>query len=184
MLLDKVDNEDGLKILKKVKSLGVKTSIDLVSSNSGDYKKIIPCLQYTDNLIVNELEASNLTSIPFERKNIDKILLKLLSFGVKERVIIHKIEYSVCMNNNKEFTFIPSLDIPNHIIKGTTGAGDAFCSGCLVKILQGATDKETLEFASQTAVASLTEKDAVSGVISQTKIKNFCKQFKRRDICL
>ena len=43
LLLDKVDNGDGLKILKKAKELGVKTSSDLVSENSDRYSIVLPC---------------------------------------------------------------------------------------------------------------------------------------------
>lgn len=144
----------------------------------------MPCLEYTDNLIVNEIEAGKLANTIVTDNNIKDVLKNLIKQGVKERVIIHKPDYSVCLNVNGEYTFVPSLQIPSEIIKGTTGAGDAFCSGCLVKILQGATDREILEFASMSAVTSLTEKDATSGIKSEKEIIEFCRQFKRREICL
>ena len=53
LLLDKIDGGDGLKLLKKAKEKGIKTSIDLVSENSDRYSLVLPCLAYTDNLIVN-----------------------------------------------------------------------------------------------------------------------------------
>ncbi|MBO4468286.1 MAG: carbohydrate kinase family protein, partial [Clostridia bacterium] len=63
LLLQKIDEGDGLKILKKIKEKGIKTSIDLVSENSDRYKCVLPCLPFTDYLIINELEAGRLTGI-------------------------------------------------------------------------------------------------------------------------
>jgi sugar/nucleoside kinase (ribokinase family) len=178
LLLDKVDEGDGLKILKKAKELGIKTSIDLVSENSDRYAIVRPCLEYTDNLIINELEASAIAEIPYDGTNIREIATKLKSLGVKERVIIHMPKVGVCLSN-EGYTEVNSFKLPDGYIKGATGAGDAFCAGALNGIYKGYSDKEILEFASSCAAVSLREADAVSGLMSETEIKEFCKQFKR-----
>ena len=59
LLLDKIDNGDGIKLLQRAQAQGVKTSIDLVSENSDRYQQVLPCLAYTDNLIINEVEAGH-----------------------------------------------------------------------------------------------------------------------------
>ena len=108
LLLDKVDNGDGLKILKNAKAKGIKTSIDLVSENSDRYSLVLPCLEYTDNLIVNEIEAGKLAGISPERQNIRKIAETLKGKGVKERVIIHLPEFGACMSDEgrtREFPY-------------------------------------------------------------------------------
>ena len=46
LLLQKVDDGDGLKILKAAKEKGIRTSIDLVSENSDRYSLVKPCLAY------------------------------------------------------------------------------------------------------------------------------------------
>lgn len=69
LLLDKVDNGDGERILKRAQELGIKTSIDLVSENSDRYLLVLPCLKYTDNLIINEVEAGKLTGIEPQKEN-------------------------------------------------------------------------------------------------------------------
>ena len=60
LLLEKVDNGDGVKILRELKKRGIKTSIDLVSSTAEAYEKVLPCLPFVDYLIINELEAAAL----------------------------------------------------------------------------------------------------------------------------
>lgn len=183
LLLDKVDTGDGEKILEKAKELGIRTSIDLVSENSNRYSIVLPCLQYTDNLIINEVEAGALTGIEPTKANLQKIAKTLKDYGVKERVIIHAPELGVCYSENG-FTYLPSYDLPKGFIKGTTGAGDAFCAGALTAIYQDKNDLEILSFASAAAVAALSQTDAISGLRSEEEIQQLCKDFRRKEICL
>lgn len=179
LLLEKVDQGDGLKILQKAKETGIKTSIDLVSENSDRYSLVIPCLKYTDYLIINEMEAGNLAGMEPTDENLKKIAYKLQELGVKEKVVIHKPDYAVCLSGD-DYTVVPSYKLPEGYIKGTTGAGDAFCAGTLVGIYKGWTDKEILEFGSACAVMALGKADATSGLVTESQIKEFCKQFARR----
>lgn len=183
LLLDKIDDGDGEKILRLAKEKGIKTSIDLVSENSDRYKKIIPCLKYTDNLIINEVEAGKITGIEPVLNNMPEICKALKNTGVKERVIIHAPEYGVLLSENG-FTELPSYNIPKEFIKGTTGAGDGFCAGALIGIYNGYSDKEILELASSVAVTVLSTIDATGGVKTVEQTKEFCKSFNRRELCL
>ena len=183
LLLDKIDNGDGKKILKSAQEIGVKTSIDLVSENSDRYSIVLPCLKYVDNLIINEVEAGALTGIEPIKENLRAITEKLMSHGVKERIIIHTPELGVCLSKDG-FTCVPSYNLPKDFIVGTTGAGDAFCAGALLAIYQGKTDKEILEFASGSAVAALSRADATSGLRTEKEINELCNGLKRKEICL
>ena len=182
LLLDKIDAGDGLKILKEASKRGIKTSIDLVSENSDRYSLVIPCLEYTDYLIINEIEASKITGTPPLDENLQKISEKLFSLGVREKVIIHKSDRAVALSK-EGFTTVPSLDVPREKIAGTTGAGDAFCAGALLAIYDGKSDKEILEFASSVALVSLFSKDATSGIVSEEKVKEISKEYGRKIIC-
>lgn len=183
LLLEKVDNGDGLKILQDAKEKGIRTSIDLVSENSDRYSLVTPCLPYTDYLIINELEAGKLTGIDPENKNLEAIARKLQAMGVREKVIIHKPDCAVCLCGDT-FTALPSYALPQGYIQGTTGAGDAFCAGALYGIYHGWTDEEILSFASACAVMALGSHDATSGLAEETEIKDFCKQFARQTLVL
>ncbi|MBR2375347.1 MAG: carbohydrate kinase family protein [Clostridia bacterium] len=182
LLLDKIDDGDGEKLLKKLQGLGIKTSIDLVSENSDRYAKVLPCLAYTDNLIINEVEAGQLTGIEPKRENLRAIAEKLRSYGVKERVIIHTPELGVCLSA-AGYTELASYDLPQGFIKGTTGAGDAFCAGALIGIYREYADQEILALASSAAVAALSAADAVSGMREEKEIEKLCKNMERKKLC-
>lgn len=178
LLLEKVDNGDGLRILQEAKRRGVRTSIDLVSEASDRYHLVLPCLAYTDYLIVNEYEAGKLTGLDPEKDGLEKIARRLMELGVRERVVIHMPQYAVCLSHDS-FTRVPSYRLPDGYIKGTTGAGDAFCAGVLAGICHGWSDQKLLEFGSACAVMSLGQADATSGLACAEDVEAFCKQFER-----
>ena len=184
LLLEKVDNGDGIKILEKAKNIGIKTSIDLVSVNSDRYNTIVPCLKFTDYLIINELEGGRLTNIEPSIENIPIIAEKLLEFGVNEKVIIHFVDGSVCMSKDGKLTTLGSFELPKDYIKGTTGAGDAFCSGALVGIYNNLSDKEILEYATVCAAMALGTQDATSGLTDIKTAFEKCRYLKRKELCL
>ena len=180
LLLAKVDQGDGVRILQKARELGIKTSIDLVSENTDRYSLVLPALPYTDYLIINEMEAGKLTGIEPTDENMKAIAEKLMKLGVQEKVVIHKPEYAVCLSKDG-YTVVPSYLIPDDYIVGTTGAGDAFCAGTLLGIYKGLEDEKILEFGSACAVMALGSADATSGLVAEEKIWEFCKQFNRRN---
>lgn len=179
LLLDRIDRGDGVNILKEATSRGIKTSIDLVSENSDRYSSVIPCLPYTDNLIINEIEAAGITGISPERENLPKIAHALRDMGVKERVIIHTAELGICLSE-RGLTTLPSFKLPDGYIKGTTGAGDAFCAGALIGIYEDLSDLELLRLASTAAAASLGAPDATSGLATKEEMIKFAKALERR----
>ena len=198
LLLDEFDKPDAeygtvmARFLKDVQQSGVQTSIDVVSDSSGKFsEKVKPALRYTDNAIMNEIEGSGISGLaPRDENgrinvdNIKKTMETILAEGVGSRVIIHCPEAGFCLNKNGEFTVVPSLKLPKGFIKGTTGAGDAFCAACLLSVYRETSDEEMLAFASAAAVAALSESDATSGLRSVAEIEKLCKDFKRRKICL
>lgn len=183
LLLKKVDEGEGLKLLQKASDAGILTSIDLVSENSDRYALVLPCLPYTDFLIINELEAGKLANMEPSQENLPLIAQKLKGLGVRQKVIIHMPERALCCSE-AGVTVVPSYEIPKDAIVGTTGAGDAFCAGALYAIYKGKTDREILEFASSAAVAALSSADATSGMRTEAEIMEYCKQFRRKESCL
>ena len=184
LLLRSVDSGDGLEILKKAKASGLMTSIDLVSENSDRYKNVIPCLEYTDYLIVNEIEGGRITGIDSTEANIPAIAQRLLELGVREKVIIHFSSGSVCVSKDGKVTVLGSYILPDDYIKGTTGAGDAFCAGALYGIYNGLSDSEILECGTVCATMALSAQDAVSGLSDMDCARNRCCGYERRTLNL
>lgn len=179
LLLQRVDDGDGLKILKKAGEMGMETSIDLVTEHSDRYRLVLPCLPYTDYLIVNELEAGRLADIEPKAENLKAIAYRLKELGVRKKVIIHMPECSACLSE-EGYSILDSYLLPNGYIQGTVGAGDAFCAGALYGIYNGWQDMQIMEFASSCAVMALGSADATSGMGTAEEVQAFCKQFTRR----
>lgn len=183
LLLDKIDGGEGVKILQKALDAGIETSIDLVSENSDRYSLVLPCLPYTDYLIINELEAERLAGVKAGEKPLTAVAQMLKDKGVRKKVIIHKPDCSICCSD-AGVSVLGSYAIPKDYIKGTTGAGDAFCAGALFGIYNDWDDMEIMAFASGSAVMALGAADATSGLCEQKQIEEFCKQFGRNEPCL
>lgn len=178
LLLKKVDAGDGERILKAASERGIKTSIDLVSENSDRYSDVLPSLKYTDNLIINELEAGKLTGIEPTLESLETIAKKLLLLGVRERVIIHERSLGIVVSE-RGVTTLASYSLPSGFIKGTTGAGDAFCAGALLAIHEEKSDLEILEYATASALGALSAADAVSGMRTLGELKEIGKSLSR-----
>ena len=190
-LLDGFDAPDGeygttlARFLKAAQEAGITTSIDVVSSLNERFAPVVKAaLPYTDNAIMNEIEACGVTGLPARDEagtlilpNIRATMERLMACGVGQRVIVHCPEAGFCLSRDGEFTVVPSLKLPAGYIKGTVGAGDSFCAGCLYGIYHGFADAEILEFASGAAACNLAAEDSVSGMRNAEYIRGLIERF-------
>ncbi len=174
LLLAKVDAGDGLRILEELKRRGVETAIDLVSENSDRYGLVRECLPYVDHLIVNEIEAARIAGVEGDLRD---VAAKLLELGVRKRVVIHMPEKGVSLLKDGTWTEALSVKLPRGFIKGKTGAGDAYCAGCLVGIFNGLPEREILELGGTAAVGALSAPGAVDGMRSVEELKKLIATF-------
>lgn len=192
LLLDGFDREDAeygtvmARFLHNVQSRGIKTSIDVVSDSTADYKtKIIPALKYCNYAIMNEIESSMLSNIsPYYSsgalniKNIRQTMEYMAEKGVKDKIIIHCKKAGFCLDvPTGIFTAVPSLNIPKGEMKGNVGAGDAFCAGSLYGIYNNFEDKHILEFAASAAACSLFAENSVDGMKSKNEIDKLPERY-------
>ena len=191
-LMDPFDREDEeygtvmARALARVQSMGIRTSMDLVSVENERYSEIVkPSLRYCNYFIVNEIEAGKTVNLsPYgpdgsiDEVRIRKICELILETGVKDMVVIHAPLGGWAMTNTGEFYFAPSLKLPQNYIKGTVGAGDAFCAGMLYGIYKEMPVKEALEIACMTAACSLSEYDSISGMKTIDEIKSIYGKFR------
>ena len=180
LLLDELDKPDvtyGTKmarLLHSIKERGIKTSIDVVSEAGDRFKKIVtPALKYTDYCIINELEAQETTGIRLRdaqdiliEENIPEALHALKRSGVSTWVCIHSVEGGFGLDENNQFVKVPSLNLPKDYIKGSVGAGDAFCAGVLYGAWASWDIKKAIELGTASAACSLSDESASGGVVN------------------
>ncbi len=185
MLLDGFDklNADGTtpmsEFLKRARAKGIKTSIDIVSESSGNFAKVVNAtLPHCDYVIINEIEAGQIVGIsPRNEKgelideNVEKIMKKLFALGVNEKLVVHCPEKGFCLDKSGEYTVVPSRKLAKGFIKGSVGAGDAFCAGCLYAIYNGYSDSDMLAFSNLVAINCLSAADSVSGIREKDKLE-------------
>lgn len=178
LLMKKVDAPDaeygthGARILHDAKMRGMITSIDAVSEQSDRAEHIVgAALKYTDICCINEFEAYSVTGIELVRDGeicadaAISALKKIKEAGVSKWVVIHAPRVSFGYNCETEEVFtVPSLDLPKGYIKGSTGAGDAYCSGILYGFYKNMTLTDSMRLARATAAASLSENNGTDGM--------------------
>lgn len=187
LLLDALDAEDAeygtkmARLLRRLKQKGIRTSIDVVSEAGDRFKRLVPpALRYTDICVINEIEAGQVTDTVLRASdgslradNMQKALAGLKALGVSTWAVIHCPEGAWCLDENGEFFSAPSLPMPKSDIKGTVGAGDAFCAGILYGSWKGWDLKRALRLANCTAVAALSERGATEGLRSLEEVMKF-----------
>ena len=175
--LDELDDEYGTvmaRLLHNVQSRGIKTSIDVVSEEGERFSKLVPpALKYCNYSIINEIEGGRAVGVnPRDESgkivvdNIKKILSKFFELGVKDLAVIHCPEGGFAMDKEGNFVVVPSLNLPKGYIKGSVGAGDAFCAGVLYSVYKGYDLKTTVEIGNLAAAANLSKIDSISGLRS------------------
>ena len=178
LLLDSFDEAEAeygtvmAKTLAKVQSLGVRTSLDVVSEDGERFERIVrPCLRYCNYFIANEVEGGRVAGIEPRRpdgsldlENLKKICGKLMEYGVKDLTVLHAPEGGMYLTEEGDCGFVPSLKLPEGYIKGSVGAGDAFCAGVLYSLYKGYSIEEALAAANAAAAANLSAADSVSGL--------------------
>ncbi|MEX1378118.1 MAG: carbohydrate kinase family protein [Eubacteriales bacterium] len=195
LLLDGFDEKDHeystvmAKTLSKVRSMGIKTSIDVVSDIPKRCQQIVvPALKYCDYIIINEIEAGNITGIPARdeknnliSENLRKICGKLIELGVSDLAVIHMPECGCAMDASGEFCIQPSYQIEPSEIKGSVGAGDAFCAGMLYSIYNSWEISDSLKFANMAAACCLMHENSIDGMKSKEEIWNMQSTYKMRE---
>lgn len=196
LLLDSFDGEDEeygtvmARFLHDVQERGIETSIDVVSDSSGEFaRKVTPALKYCDYAIMNEIEGCAVSGLEPRDKsgkllveNIRKTLEQFMKIGVKKRAVIHCPEAGFCMDRDMGFCMVPSYRLPAGYIKGSVGAGDAFCAGCLHEIYQGSAPDAMLEYAAAAAAANLSRADAVSGMREEEELRKMAENWEKQKI--
>lgn len=180
LLLPNLDSPDPVygtkmaRLLKRVQDMGIKTSIDVVSETGDRFKRLVtPALKYSNYCIINELEAQQTTGVllrdedgTLHPENMPQALKALFDLGVDTWAVIHCPEMGCGMDETGKYYQTRSLKLPEGYIKGTVGAGDAFCAGVLYAAEKELGMEYALKLAVSSAAASLSEVGASEGLRS------------------
>ena len=180
LLLDALDAPDGeygtkmARLLHSARQRGIKTSIDVVTEASERFGRIVsPALRYTDYCIINEVEAQATTGVRLTREDgllrreaLPEALGTLKELGVSTWAVIHSPEGGFGLDENNAYVEVPSLKLPRGYIKGSVGAGDAFCSGVLYAAWKGLPLAQAIELGTACAACSLSQPGATEGMRS------------------
>lgn len=184
LLMKKVDSPDdeygthGARILAEAKKRGMITSVDVVSEQSDRAKNIVKAaLKYTDICCINESEAEAVTGIDMTEngkvvaEKAFEAIEKIKELGVSKWIVIHapKCGFGFDCETGEKFV-VPSLELPEGYIKGSTGAGDAYCSGILYGAHEDKTLGDAMKFARASAACSLSENNGTDGMRSADKV--------------
>lgn len=174
--LDQPDEEYGTKlagVLARAQKEGIKTSIDVVTEVGNRFEKMVPpALKYTDYCVINELEAQEATGKQLRDNegnllevNMMEALQKLFSLGVSTWAVIHAPEGGYGMDRDGCYIKRSSINLPDGFIKGTVGAGDAFCAGVLYAAYNDMDLTGAIELGIAAASCSLSKEGATEGVL-------------------
>ncbi|HPF87595.1 MAG TPA: carbohydrate kinase family protein [Candidatus Limiplasma sp.] len=179
MLLDTLDSPDGqygtrmARLLAEARGLGMETCVDVVSLKSARFRETaLPALRYATYCVINEIEAQEITGVVLRdgegmlrEENMAAALQAILRAGVGKWAVIHTPEASFGMLPSGEMYRERGAKLAHGYIKGTVGAGDAFCAGVLCIAHAGGTLPQALRAGNATACASLRLTDATTGVL-------------------
>ena len=106
-------------------------------------------------------------------ENMEHALRRLKTLGVSDWAVIHCPEMGCGIDENENYFALPSLKLPQGWIKGTVGAGDAFCAGVLYAAEMDLSLDHALKLGACTAAASLREISASDGVKTVNEVLQY-----------
>jgi sugar/nucleoside kinase (ribokinase family) len=102
----------------------------------------------------------------------------LKELGVSRWVVIHSPEGAFGIDENGAYLETESAPLSKSAIKGTVGAGDAFCAGVLCGAYRGLSLGDAVELGNASAACSLTESGATEGMRTAEEAMAFCRHLR------
>ena len=175
-LLERLDTLDkhgqivASRVFERAKSAGLITVADTVSGKHPRFREIVAgVIPQLDYLLLNELEAGWLVDRSLTGTCVDVDLLKaaageILALGVSTAVVLHCQGGAVCAHRDGSCHVQGAVLLPDEIIQGTVGAGDAFAAGFLHGVHEELPFDKCLNQAVCCAAACLTDPTPSGGM--------------------
>ncbi len=174
LLLDSLDEPDEIygtaaaRVLADAKSHGLTTSIDIVSEDSDRFRDtVLPALKFADVVFMNEFELSRTTGHLVSGTNTPELLKagEALMAEISGHLVVHTPLRVFAFSKNGTCENHGSVNLPDHLIRGAVGAGDAFAAGFLASHIQGNSIQDCLRTGVCVAASSLLAPDSSSGIL-------------------
>jgi sugar/nucleoside kinase (ribokinase family) len=158
--------------LKKARSAGMKTNIELASIPGERLAALVrPCLAHLDLVIVNDSEIAGIAGIPVEGAigtdpdTCIRAAKIVLGMGAADLVVAHFPKGGVAVARDGTVVTKPSVNVPPSAAVGANGAGDAFAAGFLYGVHESWSVERCLTMAHATAAASLRNISTTAAVV-------------------
>jgi sugar/nucleoside kinase (ribokinase family) len=195
LLLDRLDQSDprygsvAASVLQRAQAAGFKTSVDVQTVESDRYADVVlPALRFCDFCILNELEAERTTGVAISKEGAvdlsaaQRAARQLVDAGVREWVVLHFPSGAIAVNRQNSELVQASVNMPQALIAGATGAGDAFAAGILLGLHENAPMETALRYGVCTAAASLTDPSSSDGVAPLAQCLGLAETHGYRDL--
>ncbi len=161
-----------ISVLKKARSAGIKTNIELVSISPERVRAAAgPLLPWLDTLIVNDYEAGALVDIetikngetdPAACRSAAETLMTSTQLAL---VVIHFPLGAIAFSRNGDVAEHPSVNVPQSAVVGSNGAGDSFAAGILFGHHEGWPLQQSLRLAHASAASSLRSESTTNAIL-------------------
>jgi len=160
-------------LLQRAQAAGLHTNMEMVSLEPGRIAEAaLPCLPYTDSIVINELEAGALTGIdapvstadgPVDWPALEAMALGLIERGVSALAVVHFPAGCVAAAGGRIWRQ-GSVRVPREQVRSTTGAGDAFAAGVIMGLHDGWPVERCLRLAVASAAACVRSPRTSDGI--------------------
>ena len=157
-LLQKLDGQASIDVLKEAKERGCITTWDLIAATEDTLAIVEPLLPYIDYFMPSIEEASVMSG-----KNDPEVVAKFyIDKGVKNCVLTMGEKGSLFMSKDKKI-ITPAFDIN---VVDTTGCGDAFDAGMITALAKDMDLETSLKFSTATSGLVATGLGSDAGIVS------------------
>ncbi len=165
-LLPSLEGEAAATLLRRARSVGCRTSVDLAWDAQGRWMSVLaPCLRHLDVLFGNREELARVTG----RDDPAAMAANLRERGVRT-VAVKLGEEGAYVEGEAWRGSLPAFSVET---VDTTGAGDAFCAGFLAGLLWGWNLEESARFANAVGATCVTAVGGTAGVRSSEETLAF-----------
>ena len=134
-------------VLKAAREYGLLCNLELVSIDPRRLREVVrPCLDLIDLLVIDEYELGALADMPVTGEDLtidaDRVIAAaryVMSISGMELLVVHYPQHAIALHKStadEEIRIVQrnSFAVPDSLVAGAVGAGDAFAAGLLYAV--------------------------------------------------